>query len=105
MGKENKGNKNKNEGKKTNKRIVNASPPPEFKLAQGKMWGISFANKNIHGRVTWECDCKMCPRWFINGYCFDNCINTERNAEARLIPSPKISEFNDFMQVIRDSNN
>jgi hypothetical protein len=104
-GKENKGNKNKIERKKINKRIVNASPPPKFKLAQGKTWGISFANKNILGRVTWKGDCKMCPCWLINSYCFDNCINAESHMEARLISSPKISEFNDFMQVIRDSNN
>ncbi len=104
-GKENEGNKNKNKGKKNNKRTVNASPPPKFKLAQGKTWGISLANKNVHGRVTWEGDCKMCPCWLINGYCFDNCINAESHVEAHLIPSPKISELNDFMQVIRDSNN
>jgi hypothetical protein len=89
--KENEGNKNKNKGKKTIKRIVNASPPPGFKLAQGETWGISFAKKNIHihGRVTWEGDCKMCPRWFINGYCFDNCINAGSHVESRLTPKPK----------------
>ncbi len=90
--------------KRINKRVNNSSPCHQFKLKQGEMWAYDFANMRVLDRVHWEGNCKMCPRWNIRGHCFDNCVNTDSHVEANKINPAKISEFKEFMQLIRDDN-
>jgi hypothetical protein len=90
--------------RRINKRVNNTSPCPEFKLEQGEMWANDFANMRVQDRIHWKGDCRMCPRWNICRHCFDNCVNADSHIEANKIPPTKISEFKEFMQLIRNDN-
>lgn len=71
-------------------------------MKQGKMWATTFTNKNVTSRVAWEGEyIKMCPRWFIAGYCFDNCFYKSSHMKADEVPPEKLTAFKSFLDNIR----
>lgn len=101
----NTGNGQRKKRKTNNDRIDNESQPEQFKLKTGETWSTHFANKGIQSRVPWddadEPNVKMCPRWFIAGYCFKNCYHKSSHVKADNVPSDKISAFKTFQENIR----
>lgn len=84
-------------------RITNEHQPEHFKMKDGETWPTHFANKNVNSRVPWkdDGDAKMCPRWFIGGYCFKNCFHKISHVKADEIPSDKMTAFKTFLNQIR----
>lgn len=88
--------------KKKGNKVPNTDQPDQFKMRTGETWQTHFANKNIDKRVPWGVgDVKMCPRWFIGGYCFDNCFHKASHVNADDIPAEKATAFKSFLETIR----
>jgi hypothetical protein len=47
----------------------------------------------------------MCPRWFIAGYCFDNCYHKASHVTADEVPADKAAAFKTFLDNIRGGGN
>ena len=94
-------NENSKKKKKGGNKVNNTHQPDQFKMRMGETWQTHFANKNVDKRVTWEGDAKMCPRWFIGGYCFDNCFHKSSHVNADDIPAEKAAAFKSFLDTIR----
>ncbi len=92
------GNKRQNK----NREILNTSPFPEFKLLPDKTWATTFASKKV-GRVKWEDQTLMCPRWFITSRCVDNCFHSPSHVKKEDVPKAKLTAFENFMKTCRDS--
>ena len=84
-------------------RVTNDSPPASCNLQQGETWGTHFANKGVADRIDWNGTCKMCPRWFIRGFCFPNCVNTASHVKSEEIPADKLTAFEGFMRTCRNA--
>ena len=70
-------------------------------MKHNESWQGNFANRNIKGHVPWgPNNCKMCPRWFINGYCFEDCAHAASHVKASEVPADKKSAFSNFMEAI-----
>jgi hypothetical protein len=85
-------------------RIINENQPEQFKMRAGEAWATTFANKNIQARVQWgtgDDTTKMCPRWFIAGYCFENCFHKASHVKANEIPADKLASFKTFLDGAR----
>ena len=93
---------NKKKKRKPTK-VDNPSQPEACKLQTGETWATHFANKGFNDRVDWNGDCKMCPRWFIRGFCFADCTNKDSHVKAEDIPSDKLTAFHQFMRTCRGS--
>ena len=94
------------EGKKKRRKpttVRNSSQPDACKLQTGETWGTHFANKGFNDRVDWDGSCKMCPRWFIRGFCFADCTNKDSHVNAEDIPADKLAAFQQFMRTCRSS--
>lgn len=87
--------------KKKGTKVTNEHQPDQFKMRTGETWATHFANKNVNQRVPWDSEAKMCPRWFIAGYCFDNCYHKSSHVKADDIPAEKLTEFKSFLDNIR----
>ena len=87
--------------KKQNNRVTNKHQPEQFKMRTGETWATHFTNKNVNQRVPWDAEAKMCPRWFIAGYCFDNCFHKSSHVKADDIPAEKSTAFKSFLDNIR----
>ena len=92
----------KKKKKKSNK-IDNTSQPESCRLQTGETWATHFAHKGFNDRVTWNGDCKMCPRWFIQGYCFSDCTNADSHVKSEDLPADKLTAFQQFMRSCRGS--
>lgn len=92
----------KPDGAQSNK-IENDEPFEEFKLKVGETWQGTFRQKNVSDRVPWgsDDDCKMCPRWYILGYCFSDCFHKASHKKRGEVPQEKIAAFNEFMALVR----
>jgi hypothetical protein len=93
---------NKKKKRKPTK-VDNSSQPESCKLQTGETWATHFANKGFNDRVDWNGDCKMCPRWFIRGFCFADCTNKDSHVKAEEVPSDKLTAFQQFMRTCRGS--
>ena len=62
--------------------IKNKAPHPELCMLAGETWAINFANKNVDKRPKWNEKNNMCPRWFLQKYCFNNCKHKESHIKA-----------------------
>ena len=93
----------KKKKQKTAPRIVNSHQPEQFKIRPGETWATHYANKNVQSRVQWGSDetVRMCPRWFIAGYCFDNCYHKASHVTADEVPADKAAAFKTFLDNIR----
>jgi len=95
--------KNKRTNGREGGRVKNESPPTSCKMQQGETWATHFANKGLADRVDWDGSCKMCPRWFIRGFCFADCTNAPSHVKSDEIPAGKLTEFEAFTKKCRGS--
>ncbi len=92
-----------------NRRVVNSSPPDNFKLRTNEAWATHFANR-LTGRVVWETtpenepNIYMCARWLITGHCFANCHNAKSHVGASDIPPEKFQAFTTYMANCRSAH-
>ena len=88
--------------KKKSAKIINEHQPEQFKMRTGETWATNFANKGVQNQVPWDADTiKMCPRWFIAGYCFDNCYHKTSHVKDTEIPTDKLAAFKSFLDGLR----
>ncbi len=88
-------------------RSPNDDQPEQFKMRAGKTWATTFTNKNVQAHVQWgsgDDTTKMCPRWFIAGYCFENCFHKTSHVKANEIPADKLANFKTFLDGIRNGS-
>ncbi len=71
--------------------IKNEAPHPELCMLAGKTWAIDVENKNVNKRPKWNKKTNMCPRWFLQKYCFNNCKHKESHIKADNIPAEQVS--------------
>lgn len=83
------------------KPVQNESQPDSCKLLPTETWQTHFANKGFTDRVDWDGSCKMCPRWFIRGYCYKDCINQASHVNSEDLPAEKLAAFQQFMRTCR----
>ena len=84
-------------------RVSNDSPPESCGILQTETWATHFANKCISERVDWNGTCKMCPRWFIRGFCFADCFNAASHVKSTEIPPEKLDAFQQFLRKCRNA--
>jgi len=84
----------------TRRDITNPNPIQEFKLLPGETWITNFARKS-DGRVKWDPDTFMCPRWFITGRCFIDCNAEKSHVTKEDIPNEKLTAFKEFLKKCR----
>jgi hypothetical protein len=89
--------------KKKGKSYKNNSQPDAFKTQPGETWATHYANKCFNERVDWNGTCKMCPRWFIRGDCFKNCVNIASHVAEADIPTAKFTAFQQFIRNCRNA--
>ena len=92
---------NPNKKRKKSEKVTNKHQPEQFKMKTGETWQTTFAHKDVRNRVPWEGDVKMCPRWFIGGYCFANCFHKSSHVKDTDIPADKLAAFKSFLDNIR----
>jgi hypothetical protein len=92
------GKKRKKEDKKRNL-IKNESPHKEICMLANKTWAINFANKHVNKRPKWTNKCIMCPRWFLQKYCFSNCKHKDAHVPAAEVPSDKLANTKTWMKL------
>ncbi len=104
-GKQSKPDDNKEGGKKRKKEeekrdlIKNESPHQEMCMLANKTWAINFANKHINKQPKWHDKCIMCPRWFLQNYCFSDCKHKDAHVPAADIPSDKLAGMKTWMKL------
>lgn len=89
--------------KRKSSKVDNPSQPDSCKLQTGETWATHFANKGFNDRVDWNGECKMCPRWFIHGFCFADCTNKDSHVKSDEVPADKLAAFQQFMRTCRSS--
>ena len=89
--------------KRKSVRVTNEHQPDQFKMRTGESWAANFANKGVQNRVPWGDveTIKMCPRWFIGGFCFDNCHHKSSHVKDTEIPPDKFTAFKSFLDGLR----
>jgi hypothetical protein len=106
-----KGDEDKGGRKKTKKgdedriMVKNEAPHPELCMLPTETWSINFANKEIDKRPNFNDNCKCCPRYFLNKYCFSNCKNKESHVPADKIPTNALSGMKNWIKLCRGSGN
>jgi hypothetical protein len=83
---------------KPDRNVTNPNPNEEFKLMTGETWVSNFAGKK-EGRVKWDKNSFMCPRWWIMGRCFSDCNNSASHVESA--SSKKLCAFTEFLNTCR----
>ncbi len=92
------GKKRKKENEKRNL-IKNESPHIEICMLANKTWGINFAYKQVDKRPKWTDKCIMCPRWFLQKYCFSNCKHKDAPVQAAKVPLDKLASMKTWMKL------
>ena len=106
-----KGDEDKGGRKKTKKgdedrtMIKNEAPHPELCMLATETWSINFANKEIDKRPNFNDNCKCCPRYFLNKYCFSNCKNKESHVPGDKIPANVLINMKNWIKLCRGSGN
>jgi len=85
-------------------RIHNTNQVDEFKMRPNEDWRKDFCGRCIDDRVRWDKNSLMCPRWFTNGYCFDNCKNKASHVPASQVPADKKREYSEYLKKVRGEN-
>ena len=105
------GNGGSGDGKRKKKKpdearelIQNKAPHSELCMLTGETWGITFANKNVDSRPKWNDKVTMCPRWFLQKYCFNNCKNKESHVKSDEIPAEKVTAMKTWIKSCRSTN-
>ena len=68
-------------------------------MLQGETWATHFAGKR-EGGVEWDGKTFMCPRWFITGQCFKNCLHLATHVKKEDVPEAKLTAFADYMKSL-----
>jgi hypothetical protein len=92
------GKKRKKEDKKCNL-IKNKSPHKKICMLTNKIWVINFTNKHFDKRPKWTDKCIMCPRWFLQKYCFSNCKHKDAHVPAAKVPLDKLAGMKTWMKL------
>ena len=66
--------------------VKNESPHGEICMFANETWVANFAGKQLDQRPQWNDNCRCCPCWFLQKYCFSDCPNKERHIPADKIP-------------------
>ena len=80
-------NKKKGKGNGENHTLVkNSFPHSEICMLANETWAEIFAGKQLDQRPNWNEQCKCCPCWFLQKYCFSDCPNVESHVPAKKVP-------------------
>jgi hypothetical protein len=82
----------------------NHGQPDKFKMAEGETWMHTFANLLPQDRPVWNEKVKMCTRWNIKGYYYDNCTQAVSHVSKENIPNNKRELFLTFMKGCRNQS-
>jgi hypothetical protein len=74
--------KEKGKADKAQEPIKNKIPHTKICMVINKSWASNFANKHTDKHPKWNDKCNMCPRWFLQKYCFNNCKQKESHMKA-----------------------
>jgi hypothetical protein len=85
--------------------IKNEAPHPELCMLPTETWSINFANKEIDKRPNFNDNCKCCPRYFLNKYCFSNCKNKESHVPGDKIPANVLINMKNWIKLCHGSGN
>ena len=85
-------------------RIHNTNQVDEFKMRPNEDWRRDYCGRCIDDRARWDKNSLMCPRWFPNGYCFDNCKNKASHVPASQVPADKKREYSEYLKKVRGEN-
>jgi hypothetical protein len=92
------GKKRKKENEKHDL-IKNESPHKEICMLANENWAINFAYKQVDKRPKWTDKCIMCPRWFLQNYCFSNCKHKNAHVPAAKVPLDKLAGMKTWMRL------
>ena len=88
---------------------MNSDQAEEFKMNPGKSWKATWAGQLNGDKPFWDqakCDRsnpKMCPRFHIRGYCFEDCPNEANHVPKERIPSDRKGAMQEYMKKVRRS--
>ena len=94
--------KDKNDDKGKRAFEKNDTQIDSFKLKDGETWG-NFCGTCAESKPDWAPK-KMCHRWNIRGYCFNDCVNKASHVAGSEIPKEKEKEFQTWMSMCRRMN-
>jgi hypothetical protein len=78
---------------------------PELCMLAGKTWAINLANKSIDKCPKWNKKTSMCPRWFLQKYCFNNCKHKESQVKADDIPAEQVTSMKNWIKLFCSNGN
>jgi hypothetical protein len=90
-------------------RLINPDQDADFKMKPTETWGNNWAGKLNYDKPFWDrskcqpSDCKMCPKFHIRGYCFEDCSNAESHVPKSRIPADRKTAMKDYMKKVRRS--
>ena len=91
---EDKRDKKKGEGNDEARFLMkNDFPHGEICMLTNETWAGNFAGKQLDQRPQWNEKCKCCPRWFLQKYCFSDCINNESHVPAEKVPPTVLQQM------------
>jgi hypothetical protein len=98
------GNNNSNKRRKTNKHggakmIRNEDRIGELTLKDGEKWKGVFTGKEARKDLPKWGKCKMCPKWHVNGHCFDDCVDAESHVPKKDVSAEKKAEMVAWKEV------
>jgi hypothetical protein len=73
----------------------------EICVLKNETWAATFAGKHNDVRPKWNENCKCCPRWFLQKYCFADCPNAESHVEAEKVPPTILQQMLSWIKVRR----
>ena len=82
------------------KRTLNKNQIEAFKIKPKENWRI-FCGEVQKERPVWDGETRMCHRWFIKGYCFEDCYHKSSHVEKEKVPADKEKEFGTWMKKAR----
>eukprot|EP00957_Ditylum_brightwellii_P191108 14551275-Ditylum_brightwellii.AAC.1 len=71
-------------------------------MKEGKTWKGTFCGKCTDCKPNWNDNCKMCPRWHINGNCFKDCKNAASHVPENEVSNAKELEFIEYMETVHN---
>ena len=87
-------NKRRKTGKHGGAKVIrNEDRIEELTLKDGERWKGVFTGKEARkGLPKWG-KCKMCPKWHVNGHCFDDCPDGESHVPKKDVSAEKKAEM------------
>ena len=88
-------------------RRCNSDKDGDFKIKDNENWKDNWAGKLNREKPYWDKnktnfgDCKMCTKFHIKGWCFDDCIYAESHAPHDKIPVDRKAAMKEYMKKVR----